>query len=451
MVTTSQPPIELSTLECHPGQVDINVNSLPDQTFPSQTATLPPTDHGFAAWRLLLSAFVFESLLWGFPLSFGVFQSYYSSVPSFGDSAYISVIGTTASGISYLGAPVVAPLIKRWGKYRTHMIYVGWPICILSLVAGSFCTTLCGLVVTQGVGYGLGFVVFYYPILSFVDEFWIKRRGMAYGFLCSASGVSGAVTPIIMQICLRKYGYQWTLRGVASVLVLTTGPLIPFLKGRGGHANDSVRLRSDWSFLRNSTFWWYMVSNLAMGMGYFFPSVYLPSYATELGFSEQNGALLITLMSVAQVFGQFAFGYVSDLKVLSVDGLLGIASLTAAFTTLTLWGLAKSMVTLSFFAVLYGFFGAGYTAMWARMVSSVSEEPSASQAIFGLFCFGKGIGNVLTGPMSAGLLAHGRSSGYGGGMYKVVVVFTGVCMLSSAGTLGLGWIMRTMKGLRTGL
>ena len=35
--------------------------------------------------------------------------------------------------------------------------------------------------------YGIGFLIFYYPILSFVNEFWIERRGMAYGILPSGS------------------------------------------------------------------------------------------------------------------------------------------------------------------------------------------------------------------------------------------------------------------------
>lgn len=37
--------------------------------FPDQTLTGPPIDGGRQAWRLLLAAFVFESLLWGFPVS----------------------------------------------------------------------------------------------------------------------------------------------------------------------------------------------------------------------------------------------------------------------------------------------------------------------------------------------------------------------------------------------
>jgi len=34
------------------------------------------------------------------------------------------------------------PLIKRYQKYQRHMIWAGWSICILSLIAGSFATQI---------------------------------------------------------------------------------------------------------------------------------------------------------------------------------------------------------------------------------------------------------------------------------------------------------------------
>jgi MFS family permease len=427
------PPIQLSNLHTsitHIPDEDTNPHTL----FSDQTLILPSVDGGLAAWRLLLAAFIFEALLWGFPLSFGVFQEYYAHQPAFKNSVYISAIGTTASGISYLGAPLATPLIRRWAKYRTHMILVGWPLCILGLVAGSFANTLGTLLFTQGIMYGVGFIIFYYPILSMVDEFWIRRRGMAYGLLCSASGASGAVMPLLLQVLLRKFGYKTTLRAVAVALVVLTGPLIPLLKGREGQI-QVTNLRTDWSFLKKRLFWTYSVSNLCMGMGYFFPALFLPSYASLIGLDATKGALLLTLMSISQVVGQFTFGYLSDKKV-SVNTLIAICSSVAAIVTLSVWGLARSLVSLALFAVVYGFFGAGYTAMWARMVTAVSDEPSASQTISGLFCFGKGVGNILTGPISAGLLRlTDNSAGYGHGMYQAVVLFSGVSLVLSATSL----------------
>ncbi len=425
--------VELPSLDTRQRGDDLELN-VGNTAFSELTYNLPRTDGGLAAWRLLLAAFVFETLLWGFPLSFGVFQDYYSRLPELKDNPYISIVGTTASGIGYLGAPLITPLVRRWSKYRTQMILVGWPLCIGGLVAGSFADRLPTLILTQGVMYGVGFIIFYYPILTMVDEYWVRRRGMAYGLLCSATGASGTVMPLMLQVLLKRFGYRITLRAMAVMLFVLTGPLIPLLQGRILQQHNSSP-KTDWSFLKKPLFWIYSVSNLFMGFGYFFPSLYLPSYATSIGLSGAKAALLLTLMSLAQVGGQFTFGYLSDGK-LPINALMSVSLAVAAIATFSAWGAARSLAPLIFFALLYGFFGTGYTAMWARMVTAVSEEPSAHQAMFGLFNAEKGIGNVLAGPISAGLLSISTDTGgYARGMYKSVVVFTGICLLLSVCSL----------------
>ncbi|RVX68461.1 hypothetical protein B0A52_07461 [Exophiala mesophila] len=162
------------------------------------------------------------------------------------------------------------------------------------------------------------------------------------------------------------------------------------------------------------------------------PTLYLPSYLNDISLGVTKGAFLLTLMSISQVAGQFIFGYLSDQK-LSLNMLMTVCLSMAAAATFGTWGGALSMLPLVAFALLYGFFGAGYTAMWARMVTTVSSEPSSYPAMFSLFCFGKGVGNVLVGPIGSLLLRPARNdNGYAHGTYKLVVVFTGVCLLSGA-------------------
>jgi hypothetical protein len=142
-----------------------------------------------------------------------------------------------------------------------------------------------------------------------------------------------------------------------------------------------------------------------------------------------------TITSVSQVTGHVKFGYLSD-KHLLINALIVVLSSVAAIATLSIWGLARLLLPLIFFVLLYGFFGTEYTALWARIGTAIIREPSASQAIFNLFRFGKGIRNVLAGPISAVLLRRTTDNqGYRKGVYKKVVIFTSACLLSSAGSL----------------
>lgn len=79
------------------------------------------------------------------------------------------------------------------------------------------------------------------------------------------------------------------------------------------------------------------------------------------------------------------------------------------------------------------------------MGTEITSESTAALATFSLFCFGQGVGNVLAGPISLGLIETTTGSGgYGAVKYKSVVVFTGACMVIS--TLSVGtWYLRPKR------
>jgi hypothetical protein len=64
--------------------------------------------------------------------------------------------------------------------------------------------------------YGIGFVTLTYPIISFVDEWWVARKGMAFGIISAASGATGVFMPFIIEALLNRYGYKTTLRGMLN-------------------------------------------------------------------------------------------------------------------------------------------------------------------------------------------------------------------------------------------
>ena len=182
----------------------------------------------------------------------------------------------------------------------------------MSLIAGSFATRIETLILTQGVLYGIGELVLYYPVISMLNEWFVQKRWLAYGILCCATGVTGIAMPFIIELLLKNYGYSITLRAISIGLVVLTGPMLPLLKGRLPASQQSAAQKTDRSFLRKPLFFLYTTSNLCQAIGYFFPSLYLPSYASSLGLSPATGALLLALFSMAQVGGQLTFGFLSD-------------------------------------------------------------------------------------------------------------------------------------------
>lgn len=322
--------------------------------------------------------------------------------------------------------------------------------CVLGLLASSLVNTVELLIVTQGVLYGLGFLILCYPILSLLNEYWIERRGMAYGVLCSASGISGAFLPFALDASLARFGYRTTLRGVAVGLAVLTGPLIPLFRSRVPVAmTENGEMAMEWGVVKRPLFWVYVVGSTLQGFGFFFPLLFLPSYATSIGLSSLLAAALLALISVSQVFGQFCFGYASDRQI-PLEVLALVSTLPSGVVVLTLWGLGKSLGPLVVFALLYGFFASGYVGLWVRMGTALSKEPTTALAMFGVFAFGKGIGNILAGPISAVLIRETVDiRGYGAARYERVVEFTGACMLGSASVSAL-WFGKDILRMSAG-
>ena len=371
-------------------------------------------------------------------MCFGVFQTYYAQLPEFQtDKDNIPLIGTLAQSLYYLGGPLSALATKKFPKYQRQQIWAGWPLSILGLLCASFTSSVNGLIATQGFLYGLGFVTVSYPIVSMINEWWVVRKGMAFGLISASSGLTGAVMPFIIEALLARYGYRTTLRACAVALAILTFPLLFLLKGRLPASEHSTLARSNWAFLRSSLFWIYASAILIQGIGFFFPTVFLPSFASSLNISSVNGALLLSVMSISQVLGQFALGYLSD-KNLSVSLLAAICCIVGAVSSFTLWGLGKSMTLLILFTIVYGFFSFGFGTLRVAMGRAVSDDPSTVVSTFSIFVFLQGVGNILVSPISAALMSAPTAiERFGTGKYGGVIILTGTSSVLAASVIGL--------------
>jgi MFS family permease len=158
------------------------------------------------------------------------------------------------------------------------MIWGGWIACIASLIAASFATKVWHLIVTQGIAYGVGFLVLYYALLSMLNEWFVQRRGLAYGVLFAAAGISGTGLPFLIQVLLQRYGFAATLRSYAVALLVLIGPTLPFCRGRHSYsAADRPSRTVEWTILKNPIFWAFSFSNLFQGLAFYLPGIYLPS------------------------------------------------------------------------------------------------------------------------------------------------------------------------------
>jgi hypothetical protein len=126
---------------------------------------------------------------------------------------------TSSQGIMYLAAPIVFAIYQQFPLFLRQSTFYGLPIVVLAIVLSSFATKVWHLILTQGVLYALGGGLLYYPIFIFIDEWFIRRKGFAFGVMWAGSGTGGLTGPLILNWGLSRYGPATFLRGWAITFV----------------------------------------------------------------------------------------------------------------------------------------------------------------------------------------------------------------------------------------
>ncbi|MCJ1450004.1 hypothetical protein MMC28_000332 [Mycoblastus sanguinarius] len=426
----------------------IRNRSLQQEETGAENISLPNPDGGIDAWLFLAGCFCIEALTWGFPFSYGIFQEYYTTHPHFSeDASSVAIIGSSAMGIMYLGAPFTFALLQKFPYHRRYFSVIGLFIIVLALITSSFATRVWHLILTQGVMYAIGGSMLYTPTIVFLDEWFIRRKGFGFGVMWAGTGVSGVCIPFVMNWGLNKYSFSTMLRAWSIVLVVLSGPLLYYVKPRIPVSLSSHPRRLSFAFLKTSTFWILQTGNILESLGFFVPNIYLPTYARTLGLSSVAGTVTVSLFNTTSVFGQVILGSLIDR--LHVTTVVLISTLGATLSVFLLWGLSASLPLLCIFSLVYGLFAGGFTSTYTGVIQELQKKDERAEAglIFGLLAAGRGIGSVVTGPLSEVLLSErpwvneavaGYGSGYGG-----LIVFTGIsAMLGGTSWIGrrIGWM-----------
>ncbi|KAF7594228.1 hypothetical protein BBP40_009779 [Aspergillus hancockii] len=411
--------------------------SIPSPTESSQTfdldreynnPKLPPVDGGLHAWLFLAACFMVE----GFAACFGVFQNYYRNDPTFQGSHAIAAIGTCAMGMAYLLSPVVMAILIAFPRMQRWTSSIAFVVISLSLALSSFSKTVTHLILSQGIAYGTAGCFAYAPSILFMPDWFVKKKSLAFGIVWSGSGLTGIVFPLILQTLLDRYSWQTTLRISSVAIFLLAAPFMFFHKPRTPHLAQS-HASLDLTFNLNKTYLIYQLGNIIQSLGFFLPQVFLPSYAQLLGARGLRASSTITVFNISNMAGCILIGYLADRY--HVTTCILISTIGAVVSTFLIWGLSVSLAPLYLFCIVYGCTGGSFSSSWSATSAEVRRvHPSADLSmVFAFLETGRGIGNVVSGPLSEELLKlelwEGRAFGAYGTVYGVIVVLTGLTTL----------------------
>jgi len=125
---------------------------------------------------------------------------------------------------------LVPLVVQRYPEYAKPVMWGGLGVAVLALLVSSFATKVSfncfyiswnslnrivqvwQLIILQGIVFGISAGASYSPVLVWLSEWFVRRRGLAGGIIFGGSGLGGFMLPLVMGYLLDAVGFRWTLR-----------------------------------------------------------------------------------------------------------------------------------------------------------------------------------------------------------------------------------------------
>lgn len=115
-------------------------------------------------------------------------------------------------GILYLLSPVTFTFLTRYPRLQAYCAPAGLVVTVIGSLLSSFSETVWHLIATQGVMCAIGNGLLFSPSSLYLDQWFVRRKGLALGMMWAAKSVTGVALPFITNACLNRFGSSTTLR-----------------------------------------------------------------------------------------------------------------------------------------------------------------------------------------------------------------------------------------------
>src|SRR5437868_6907246 len=243
--------------------------------------------------------------------------------------------GATAAAFSFgfILAAVLSPLLGKWiDRFGPRPVLEAGIACVaIGLLAAAHIRAPWQLYGTLGLLVGAGSVCLSYTGQAcYLPNWFARRRGLAMSIAFSGVGIGSIVLFPLLQRVIEAAGWRSACAALGIVVLVVLAPLNLLLRRRpqelglhpDGDASASPRPAAqtapggeDWTLsgaLRTGRFWWIALAYASGLYAWYAVQVHQTRYLVEVGFSGQQAAWALGVVSLAGIPGQIALGYLSD-------------------------------------------------------------------------------------------------------------------------------------------
>ncbi|PVH97479.1 MFS monocarboxylate transporter-like protein [Periconia macrospinosa] len=374
----------------------------------------PAPDGGKQAWIQVFCCHLTIFNTFGFITSFGVYQTYYQTTLGIQPST-ISWIGSIQIFLLF-GIGTLTGRATDAGLFRP--VYIAGSIFqTVGIFTMAESTEVWQLFLTQGVCMGIANGLQFCPSMALVSTYFVKRRAFALGITALGSCTGGVLFPVIVQQCLPRIGFPWTIRIIGFIMAAFNIISIALYRTRLPPRKSGAIV--DLASFRDAPYALYCAANFFNFWGLYFAFFYIGSYGRNvLGIPYGSSInLLLVVVCMGFIFRALPTYYAD--KIGSLNTLIPFAFLCGIM--MFAWIGIDTVGALYAFAAIYGSGSAVVQALWPAVIGKCSKEQDLKKAgvrmgmAFTIVSFAS-----LTGPPLAGALIQ-----YGNGSYTYASAWAG--------------------------
>jgi MFS family permease len=346
--------------------------------------------------------------------------------------------GVTAGAFSlgFIASTVFAPGMGRLMDMRgpRAVILLGVALVGGGLALASLTRQPLHLYLTLGLLVSGGSLCLGYTVHAlFLPNWFVRRRGLAFGIAFSGVGAGSIVLLPWVQRLIGQAGWRYACLALAVLVFGVLTPLNLLQRRRpedlglqpdgesssratsaaqAANVVDPAWAATDWTLARaagTARFWWLFVGFLGGLFAWYAVQVHQTKYLTEIGFTPSEAAWALGLVPLLGVAGQIGLGHVSDR--IGREWVWTFASLgfVLCYALLLLMGTHPSRTLLYLMVGAQGLLGYGLASVFGAIPAELFQGRHYG-TIFGTLTVAS-TGGAGLGPWVTGLL-YDRTGSY---------------------------------------
>ncbi|KAL8989072.1 MAG: hypothetical protein Q9177_001959 [Variospora cf. flavescens] len=320
-----------------------------DVAQPVEKEVVDSPPNGGYGWVCVLCCFWINAHTWGINSSYGVFLQFYLDNDHYpGASALqFAFVGGLSISMALLVSPAATTTTRLYGTRVTLLIGVFFET--LALIGASFAHEIWQLFLSQGICFGWGMGYLFVGSVGIVPQWFTTKRSFASGIATAGSGLGGLMYSLATNAMIHSLGVGWAFR-ILGILAFTINTICALLIKDRNKAIGSSQLAFDYTLFARPEYLLLLGWGFFSMLGYIVLLFSLPSYATSIGLSPNQGSIVGGLLNLGQGLGRPFVGMFSDS--IGRINIAGFLTVIAGLFCLVIWIFAKRFGVLIFFAVI---------------------------------------------------------------------------------------------------